>query len=430
MTRMGKEYRGTHSQTRTGKNCVHWKKLLIGKKIENIFGEQVIRGDYSFIGRPQHLYEIVSNQDLNYCRNPTSAEEPWCFVSELYDEWEFCNIPFCPGRKEPVECKLTKEGWEYAGFKNVDARGRKCQPWLTSDPKRFQVLNFLALPDQLMDYSNNYCRNPFTVGTSNTLADFLEMSKANDLWCFTEKGSGFGWGQCTVPYCHEAYERSALEGKPAQGYPECLQTKMGKEYVGTTRKTVTGKPCLRWDAVPYGKLDDFDPKISYDDHFRFGNAASHQDFCRNPTLKNQPWCFVGDPKIKWEFCDISMCPNYPSEFTPVHEQMFYLLVMGHAKVGKEQNPNRHIDKTECKWTHKGEEYAGTLNVTASGRPCLPWSDSGLLERFWPRFPEDVRSENHNFCRNPTGGKDMAYCFVDFGEKETCDIPFCPFHFLY
>ncbi|CAG0904729.1 unnamed protein product, partial [Darwinula stevensoni] len=336
----------------------------------------------------EDIHEFILKQDLNYCRNPTSAEEPWCFVSTDY--WEFCDIPFCLDRKEPVECRLTEEGWDYAGLRNVDAGGRNCQPWLTSDAKRFQLLNFFAFPDELKDYSYNYCRNPDPNNDS--------------LWCFTEDGEdvGKGRGQCNVPFCYEVYERSALEGKPAQGYPECLQTKMGKEYVGTTRKTMTGRPCLRWDTQPYGKLEDFDPKLSYDGHFRFGNAASHHDFCRNPTLKKQPWCFIADPGMKWEFCDIPLCPNYPN-------------------------------KTECKWTHKGEEYAGTLNVTVSGRPCLPWSDSRLWEQFWPRFPEDVRSENHNFCRNPTGRKDLTYCFVGFDENENtfeaCDIPFCPFHFL-
>ncbi|CAG0898087.1 unnamed protein product [Darwinula stevensoni] len=390
MTTMGKEYRGTHSRTQTGMNCTDWKTVY-SQQAQNmgnvfpgfslfLFHLQLPGFEKQSAANREYLTEFIFKQDLNYCRNPTSAEQPWCFVSS-YGLWEFCDIPFCPGskglrsfglrgyyaREKPVECRLTEEGLEYAGFKNLDAGGRKCQPWLTSNAKRFQLLNFLAFPDERIDYSFNYCRNPDPNNES--------------LWCFIEGEETLkGRGQCNVPFCYQVYERSALEGKPAQGYPECLQTKMGKEYVGTTRKTISGKPCLRWDAKPYGKPEDFDPKLSYDDHFRFGNAALHQDFCRNPTLKKQPWCFVADPEKKLEFCNIPLCPNYPN-------------------------------KTECKWTHKGEEYAGTLNVTVSGRSCLPWSDSGLREQFWPRFPEDVSSEDHNFCRNPTGRKDLAYCLI-------------------
>ncbi|CAG0888525.1 unnamed protein product [Darwinula stevensoni] len=344
MTTMGKEYRGTHSQTQTGRKCWHWKMLADDSELISsvyflfeILQQQVMKlSPLSVMDRQIDIYELISKQDLNYCRNPTSAEQPWCFISTNYSQWEFCDIPFCSGRKELPECRLTEEGREYAGFMNVDSFGRKCQPWLTPDPKRFELLNFLAFPDQLMNYSYNYCRNPDL--------------KEDRLWCFIEEGTWTGQGECEVPFCYEAYERSALKGKPAQGYPECLQTTMGKEYVGTTKKTLSGKSCLRWDAQPYGKLEDFDPKLSYDDHFRFGSAASHQDFCRNPTsmledfdpklpyddhfrfgsaashqdfcrnptLKTQPWCFVADPFVKWEFCDIPLCPNYPSKLTTIH----------------------------------------------------------------------------------------------------------------
>ncbi|CAG0904081.1 unnamed protein product, partial [Darwinula stevensoni] len=162
-------------------------------------GDQVLGYDTDIEGfmNREEIYEFIAKQDLNYCRNPTSAEEPWCFVSTY--SWDYCNIPFCLDRKEPVECRLTEEGWDYAGFRNVDAGGRNCQPWLTSDAKRFQLLNFFAFPDELKDYTYNYCRNPDPNNDS--------------LWCFTEDGEdvGKGRGQCNVPFCYEVYERSALE---------------------------------------------------------------------------------------------------------------------------------------------------------------------------------------------------------------------------
>ncbi|CAG0904251.1 unnamed protein product, partial [Darwinula stevensoni] len=206
----------------------------------------------------------------------------------------------------PPECQLTTEGLEYAGFKNTDEDGRKCQPWLgRANDKRFSALDIMTISDEGIDSSHNYCRNP--------------DADAYGLWCFTEEGTGERWGHCMVPFCYQLYERIAVEGKPAEGYPECLQTAMGKEYAGTTRITKTGKPCLRWDSQPYGKPEDFHPNATYEAHFRFGNSTLHQDFCRNPTSRQQPWCFVEDSGIEWEFCQIPFCPNYPSELTPIHE---------------------------------------------------------------------------------------------------------------
>ncbi|CAG0885724.1 unnamed protein product [Darwinula stevensoni] len=449
MTPMGKEYRGTHSQTETGEKCLPWMDFFIEGSLPDVLVSHLPYHERLAVPNDmtEAIYDFIKNQDLNYCRNPSRAERPWCFIRNG-SSWEYCDIPLCHSPKEPLECRLTDEGLEYAELKNADADGRMCQPWFSrSNNKRFSLLNLLALPDQSVDSSHNYCRNP-------------NVDRGGP-WCFTEEGTGEGWRQCGILFCFEEYERSALDdmaskpsreavihmfqqghspvkiikelllprstvdkaiarykelgttqdrprsGRPrkrADGYPECLQTAMGKEYAGTTRTTESGKPCLRWDSRPYGTPEDFDPNIRYEDHFRFGNATLHQDFCRNPALKKQPWCFVADPAIKWEFCEIPPCPNRPN-------------------------------KMECKWTWKGEEYAGTENRAASGRSCLPWRKSELLGLHWPRFPEDVRSKDHNFCRNPTGDKNGTFCLVETGtlnlnEFETCDIPFCPFHYLY
>ncbi|CAG0882825.1 unnamed protein product [Darwinula stevensoni] len=316
MTQKGAEYSGTLNKAISGSPCLAW------------LGEQDLSPEWRFAIKGQAFPDSITDEH-NYCRNPTGKPGgPWCNVQDPTGRevnWEYCDVRFCAvkdaeracdddgGSEErcaskPLECRLTELGLEYVGIKNVDADGRKCQPWLgRANDKRFSVMDIMMIPDEGVDSSHNYCRNP--------------DANPYGLWCFTEEGTGERWGHCMVPFCYQLYERFAVEGKPAEGYPECLQTAMGKEYVGTTRKTKTGKPCLRWDSHPYGKPEDFDSSATYEHHFRFGNSTLHQDFCRNPTIRQQPWCFVEDLDIEWEFCQIPFCPNYPSEPTPIHESL-------------------------------------------------------------------------------------------------------------
>ncbi|CAG0903019.1 unnamed protein product [Darwinula stevensoni] len=289
-------------------------------------------------------------------------------------------------RQRPVECKLTKGGQEYAGLKNEDANGFKCQPWLSkASNKKSSLQEWMNFPDQTIDSSHNFCRNP--------------TGELGGPWCYNDEGSDRR-GHCEVPFCFEVYLRSAIDGQAAKGYPECLLTLMGREYAGTERKTETGKTCLQWDKQPHGITKDFKKEMFYEDHFRFGNSSLHENFCRNPTLKERPWCFVEPPDF-WEFCDIPLCPNF-------------------------------TNRTECKWTKEGEEYAGSRNVTATGRPCLHWEESAKMH--WMSFPKGMRRENHNFCRNMEGDSGGPHCIVKtvddpFLDIEYSDVPFCPFHYL-
>ncbi|CAG0890830.1 unnamed protein product [Darwinula stevensoni] len=301
------EYVGAQNKGTSGTTCLAWIRH------EGVIPEEM------FAMRRQAFPDNLTDEQ-NYCRNPTGKPGgPWCKIPDPTDsgyDWEYCDVRLCAGEDakrtcetegrcaaKPLECISTKEGLDYAGFLNVDSDGRKCLPWLSrAHDKRFAFMDLMTFPDENMDSSRDYCRNPDVDSGSP--------------WCFIE-GSGERWGHCTVPFCSQLYERFAIEGEPAEGYPECLQTTMGKEYFGTTRKTKTGKPCLRWDSQPYGKPEDFRPNIPYEAHFRFGNSTLHQDFCRNPTFRHQPWCFIEDGSVGWEFCQIPFCLDYPSELTPL-----------------------------------------------------------------------------------------------------------------
>ena len=80
----------------------------------------------------------------------------------------------------------------------------------------------------------------------------------------------------------------------------------------------------------------------------------------------------------------------------------------------------------------GASYAGTANISVTGRPCLSWSDpsiNNLMGRAaharasgGPSFDMSLLG-NHNFCRNPNASP-RPWCFVGSEVTEDCDVPFC------
>ncbi|CAG0893920.1 unnamed protein product, partial [Darwinula stevensoni] len=184
-------------------------------------------------------------------------------------------------------------------------------------------------------------------------------------------------------------------------YPECKLTNMGKEYMGEIDETETGKACLRWDSQPYGKPEDFMLDTPYEWHFLNLNVSIHENHCRNPGMRERPWCFVSDQQIQWEYCQIPFCSD--------------------------------MEPRECKLTTLGGEYMGRKNVTKSGRPCQPWSSQQPNThdrlKFRSAFPDAGKEMelNHNFCRNPDAEFEGPWCYngdsID-PRWEYCDVPPC------
>ncbi|CAG0897041.1 unnamed protein product, partial [Darwinula stevensoni] len=190
----------------------------------------------------------------------------------------------------------------------------------------------------------------------------------------------------------------SLGGTGGEVYPECRLSERGKEYVGTRNETETGKPCLRWDTQPYGMpWDFFDNRFPYEEHFFGRNSSLHENHCRNPGLyRRRPWCFVADPNVQWEYCDVPFCTD--------------------------------AEAPECKLTEAGNEYVGKQNVTLSGKQCQHWLQvvpmRHSLWNFLPLFSDDLDGP-HNFCRN-IGVSTGPWCFSVSGLiLQYCDVPFCP-----
>ncbi|CAG0892200.1 unnamed protein product [Darwinula stevensoni] len=81
----GKEYVGRRNETVTGKDCLRWDSKPYGKP--NDFMATLLYDE--------HFFNEDPSSHENYCRNPSSKERSWCFISDSKIEWEFCEIPLC-----------------------------------------------------------------------------------------------------------------------------------------------------------------------------------------------------------------------------------------------------------------------------------------------------------------------------------------------
>ncbi|XP_060771595.1 plasminogen [Neoarius graeffei] len=182
----GSSYRGVTSQTISGKKCQFWSSLTPHKHSKT----------------PQ----AFPNADLrrNLCRNPDGDRAPWCYTTDPFVRWEFCNIERCdsvrptqpnqsgtiplvpipqaPTPAQNTDCKLGN-GVDYRGSVSRTTLGVTCQEWSATTPHRTTFKPSLH-PEKGLE-SNN-CRNP--------------DNDPNGPWCYTTDPSK-KWDYCEVPEC-------------------------------------------------------------------------------------------------------------------------------------------------------------------------------------------------------------------------------------
>ena len=68
--------------------------------------------------------------------------------------------------------------------------------------------------------------------------------------------------------------------------------------------------------------------------------------------------------------------------------------------------------SECYHLPHGEDYRGSVNVTASGHPCQKWSSQFPQQHFFThaRYPAAGLGA-HSACRNPGGINDGVWCYT-------------------
>ncbi|CAG0904076.1 unnamed protein product [Darwinula stevensoni] len=293
------------------------------------------------------------------------------------------------------ECRLSEKAMEYIGTTNVTETGKSCLRWdsgiVTSSHESanagFDKVLFFEehFINQDPSFHKNFCRNPTGLARP---------------WCFVDE-NGLKVEFCWIRPCDDF------------SAPECKLSQKGGEYVGVKDKTISG-----FDCIPWLNLESSDG-----DRIRGARKGSFSDeltnshnFCRNPNGNpGGPWCNINprQPKMKWEYCDVSFCDFDASQRTP------------------ESGDEYKSKPAECIQTKHGREYSGFKNMTLSGKKCQPWlsqtpNEHSTILRL-PVFPDPGMDGRHNYCRNPDLEKKGPWCYNGEGTDpawEYCDIEFC------
>ena len=81
-------------------------------------------------------------------------------------------------------------------------------------------------------------------------------------------------------------------------------TSTGEDYIGKTSSTRNGFTCQLW--VGQGPHTHNFTEASLLPDRSLEEAENH---CRNPGGRRLggPWCYVTDPAVEWDYCDLVLC---------------------------------------------------------------------------------------------------------------------------
>ncbi|KAL4218314.1 hypothetical protein ACF0H5_023050 [Mactra antiquata] len=222
-----------------------------------------------------HVQGFTDHPFHNFCRDPDSSGTPWCYTVNADIRWEACPVKECT-------FKFTHDGcydddllsMNYTGSTNLTRSGKDCQRWDSQIPHGHNLTdeNF---PEATLSDVKNYCRDPTASGYT---------------WCYTTDPET-RWEPCDVSSCTKcpSYHVTCYDGPSV------------RSYMGTWNKTVSGKPCQRWDVhTPHSHNLTADM-------FEEDRLKDAENFCRDPTNSGKLWCYTTDPNIEKERCGIGKC---------------------------------------------------------------------------------------------------------------------------
>lgn len=191
---------------------------------------------------------------------------------------------------------------------------------------------------------------------------------ADGIW--VSLGCGGTFSVCYIP---------VPEDPPA----ECVthDDPLGRKYRGTMATTELGYTCQKWS--------------SQSPHQHTLLKTETHNYCRNPDNEPGLWCYTTDPKKRWDFCPVPVCPGPQTPGTPSFECL------------GADDP-------------KGLKYNGLVNKTKSGKKCQEWGKQRPHSHPFKRL-----ADQGNFCRNPDSlAAPWCYTTSSGTRWEFCDIPDC------
>lgn len=364
----GENYRGKTSTTENGYTCQRWDS----QKPHN----------HGYI--PSALPEKYLEE--NYCRNPDGDPRPWCFTTSPSKRWDFCGIPRCASEPPTIVPELTcatGEGGNYRGTISVTESGKTCQSWSSQTPQKHNRSpeNY---PCKGLD--SNYCRNP---------------DNERQPWCYTTDPNT-RWEYCQVPSCNNAPAPDAPVIPPDE--EDCYEGN-GSSYRGITSETISGKKCQAWSSmIPHTHKKT--PQM-------FPSADLRRNLCRNPDQDRAPWCFTMDPSVRWEYCNVRICPT-TSNTEPA------------ARPAGSPTATEVPLEQDCK-VGNGDTYRGPTSITVLGVTCQAWSaQSPHQHNSFTPVTHPTKGLDGNSCRNPDNDVNGPWCYTtDTNKKwDYCQIPDC------
>jgi len=240
-------------------------------------------------------------------------------------------------------------------------------------------------------------------GKNNDLAAYYERLVEEDKISSTKKDI-FEKTVVGKTYCPEAIDsflnEQGLVSKPEckYGYPEecgCKEV-LQKDYRGTINVTASGLECQRWDEQT--------PQKHSRTRKNYPDSNLIENYCRNPdNEQGGAWCYTTDPDVRWEYCGVPVCGDFPTPTPPTTGNDIY----------------------SCSYDDDQSDYRGAVSETEEGYECQAWDSQ--MPHSHSRTPEGNPDAGltSNYCRNPDG-EPSAWCYTtDPAVRwKFCDVPRC------